>query len=231
MVWLDSSEEAHHEMKAHNNHGTYFTVQYLSILEFLGSNAEAKTLAEEAKTVRVGPQIRKDGAQPYETARPISYYYSTFNLQGLMLLAMQAASHDVDLWHYSGEADAEAILKKKSKKEPKFDIGGTIEDAIRYVADYGVRDPSEWPYPDSGARPLTEVLKMARIASLVYGRDRWQKSIEDLTAKINEEGSGEGKRDDEDGDGGDGDAADEDSNVFICELGILSNGRLWHCFK
>ncbi|KAF9963372.1 hypothetical protein BGZ70_007461, partial [Mortierella alpina] len=179
MVWLDGSEEAHHEMKAHNNHGTYFTVQYLSILEFLGSNAEAKALAEEAKTVRVGPQIRKDGAQPYETARPISYYYSTFNLQGLMLLAMQAASHDVDLWHYSGQADAEAILKKMPKKEPKFEIGGTIEDAIRYVADY-------------------EVLKMARIASLVYGRDRWQKSIEDLTAKINEGGSGNGKREDED---------------------------------
>ncbi|KAF9927396.1 hypothetical protein BGZ67_007539 [Mortierella alpina] len=233
MVWLDSSEEAHHEMKARNNHGTYFTVQYLSILEFLGSNAEAKALAEEAKIVRVGPQIRKDGAQPYETERPISYYYSTFNLQGLILLAMQAASHDVDLWHYSGLADAEAI-QKKSKKEAKFDIGGTIEDAIRYIADYGVRDPSEWPYPDSGARPLIEVLKMARIASLVYGRDRWQKSIEDLTAKINEGASGEdksGDEDSEDGDGGDGGATDEDSNVFICELGILSHGRLWHCFK
>ncbi|KAF9570694.1 hypothetical protein EC968_001478 [Mortierella alpina] len=233
MVWLDNSDEAHHEMKARNNHGTYYTVQYLSILEFLGSNAEAKALAEEAKTVRVGPQIRKDGAQPYETERPISYYYSTFNLQGLILLAMQAASHDVDLWHYRGQADP--AKQKKETKGLKFEVGGTIEDAIRYVADYGVRDPSEWPYPDSGSRPLIEVLKMARIASLVYGRDKWQKSIADLTAKINEEGPGEeDKREDEDsedGDGGDGGAADEDSNVFICELGILSKGRLWHCFK
>ncbi|KAF9291076.1 hypothetical protein BGZ68_005172 [Mortierella alpina] len=237
MMWLDTSDEAHHEMKAHNNHGTYYTIQYLSILEFLGSNAEAKALAEEAKTVRVGPQIRKDGAQPYETARPISYYYSTFNLQGLILLAMQAASHDVDLWHYSAQADAEAG-GKKPKKEPDFELGGTIEDAIRYVADYGVRDPSEWPYPDSGARPLTEVLKMARIASLVYGRDRWQNMIENLTAKINEGASGGRKKksggDEEGGDGDsstEGGAADEDSNVFICELGILSKGRLWHCFK
>ncbi|KAF9959302.1 hypothetical protein BGZ72_009879 [Mortierella alpina] len=238
MVWLDSSDEAHHEMKAHNNHGTYFTVQYLSILEFLGSNAEAKAFAEEAKTVRVGPQIRKDGAQPYETARPISYYYSTFNLQGLILLAMQADSHDVDLWNYRGQPEDS---KKKSKKEPEFEVGGTIEDAIRYVADYGVRDASEWPYPDSGDRPLTEVLKMARIASLVYGRERWQEAIKKLEDKINEgdsdEDEDESKSEGDSGDGTDGDSsatdgrADEDSNVFICELGILSKGRLWHCFK
>ncbi|KAF9929039.1 hypothetical protein BGZ67_006614 [Mortierella alpina] len=192
MVWLDNSIQANQEKNAHNNHGTYFTVQYLSILEFLGRDAEAKALSEESRTVRVGPQIRKDGAQPHETIRPISYFYSTFNLQGLILLAMQADSHGVDLWHHRGPVTT-SVIRVNSRKSVDIEVGGgTIEDAILYLADYGVKDLSEWPYPDSGTRSLSDVLKMARVASLIYGRDRWQEAIENLEAKIDEAIPGEG---------------------------------------
>ncbi|CAO3565982.1 unnamed protein product [Mortierella alpina] len=247
-VWLDQSIQANQEKNAHNNHGTYFTVQYLSILEFLGRDTEAKALAEESRTVRVGPQIRKDGAQPHETIRPISYFYSTFNLQGLILLAMQADSHGVDLWHHRGP-ETTGLIRVNSKKSVEIEVGGgTIEDAILYLADYGVRDLSEWPYPDSGTRSLSDVLKMARVASLIYGRDRWQEPIENLEAKIDEAIPGEGSS--EGGEEGDSTATtttetkdgvatahaavaadDGDPNGFMCELGILSKGTLWHCYK
>ncbi|KAF9956142.1 hypothetical protein BGZ70_010031 [Mortierella alpina] len=249
MVWLDHSIQANQEKNAHNNHGTYFTVQYLSILEFLGRDTEAKALAEESRTVRVGPQIRKDGAQPHETIRPISYFYSTFNLQGLILLAMQADSHGVDLWHHRGPVTT-GLIRVNSKKSVEIEVGGgTIEDAILYLADYGVKDLSEWPYPDSGTRSLSDVLKMARVASLIYGRDRWQEPIENLEAKIDEAIPGEGSS--EGGEEGDSTATttttetkdgvattraavatdDGDPNGFMCELGILSKGTLWHCYK
>ncbi|KAF9959303.1 hypothetical protein BGZ72_009880 [Mortierella alpina] len=248
MVWLNSSIQANQEKNAHNNHGTYFTVQYLSILEFLGRDVEAKLLSEESKTIRVGPQIRKDGAQPHETIRPISYFYSTFNLQGLILLAMQADSHGVDLWHHRGPVTS-GLIRVNSKKSVEIEVGGgTIEDAIRYLADYAVRDLSEWPYPDSGTRSLSDVLKMARVASLVYGRARWQEAIENLEAKIDEATPGE--RSAEGGEEGDSTATpttetkdggapahaavasdDGDPNGFMCELGILSKGTLWHCYK
>ncbi|KAF9291077.1 hypothetical protein BGZ68_005173 [Mortierella alpina] len=249
ITWLDNSIQANQEKNAHNNHGTYFTVQYLSILEFLGRDAEAKALAEESRTVRVGPQIRKDGAQPHETIRPISYFYSTFNLQGLILLAMQADSHGVDLWHHRGPVTT-GLIRINSKKSVEIEIGGgTIEDAILYLADYGVKDISEWPYPDSGTRSLSDVLKMARVASLIYGRDRWQEAIENLEAKIDEAIPGEGST--EGGEEGDSTATtttetetkggaspahavasdDGDPNGFMCELGILSKGTLWHCYK
>ncbi|KAF8923837.1 hypothetical protein BGZ47_004436, partial [Haplosporangium gracile] len=102
LEWVDGSPEATQERNARNNHGTYFTVQYISILEFLGRNEEATAMAEDAKDRRVGSQIRRDGAQPHETIRPISYFYSTFNLQGLMMLSMQAEAHGVDLWNHKG---------------------------------------------------------------------------------------------------------------------------------
>ncbi|KAG0198481.1 hypothetical protein BGX28_008061 [Mortierella sp. GBA30] len=247
--WIDDSFQANQEKNAHNNHGTYFTVQYISILEFLGRNAEAKALSEESKDVRVGPQIRKDGAQPHETIRPISYFYSTFNLQGLLLLAMQADSHGVDLWRHKGPVE-DKIIRVNSRLSVPIEVGGgTIEDAIRYIADYGVRDLSEWPYPDSGSRNMRDVLKMARVASLIYGREGWQEAIENLEAKIDEAIPGEGTGAGGEEEGGSSTtesktatgggatrhaapAVDEgDPNGFICELGILSKGTLWHCYK
>ncbi|KAF9301401.1 hypothetical protein BGZ74_006758 [Mortierella antarctica] len=230
LVWMDASVQANQEKNAHNNHGTYFTVQYLSILEFLGRDADAKAMAEDAKSFRVGPQIREDGAQPHETIRPISFFYSTFNLQGLILLAIQADAHGVSLWNHRGPVEDKTIRINSSKSVPIKVGGGSIEDAIRYLSLYAVRDPSEWPYADSGTRNERDVLKMARIAALVYGKDKWEELIENLEAKVDESQSDEG------GEGGEGAkvtaaAEDGEPNGFICELGVLSKGTLWHCYK
>ncbi|KAF9359383.1 hypothetical protein BGX34_008412 [Mortierella sp. NVP85] len=223
--WLNLSPQANQEKNARNNHGTYFTVQYVSILEFLGRNEEAREVMLDAKQKRIGSQIRKDGAQPHETARPISFFYSTFNLQGLMQLAIQADTHGVDLWHYKGPYE-KPMVRVNSKVSYQIEVGGaTIEDAIRYLAIYAVKDVSEWPYPDSGTRSVSDVLKMAKMAALVYGQDRWQELIDNLEAKLddaftNEEGDDEEKA-----------TSDGDPNSFICELSVLSKGQLWNCYK
>ncbi|KAF9359994.1 hypothetical protein BGX26_010831 [Mortierella sp. AD094] len=226
MKWVDESPQATQERNARNNHGTYFAVQYISILEFLGRNDEAKAMLEEAKVKHVGSQIRDDGAQPHETFRPISFFYSTFNLQGMVLLGIQGMTHDVDLWHHKGPIE-EGVVRVNAKTSYNARVGGgTIEDAIRYISEYGVRDLSEWPYVDTGTRNLQDVLKMAKMASVIYGSDRWQEQIENLEAKIDEQiPEGEGT--------GEAEAAAEagDPNSFICDLGVLSKGNLWHCYK
>lgn len=227
LEWIDASPEATQERNARNNHGTYFTVQYISILEFLGRNEEAIAMAKDAKDRRVGSQIRRDGAQPHETIRPVSYFYSTFNLQGLMMLSMQAESHGVDLWSHKGPIELKTMRLNGLQKPVDVEVGGgTIEDAVRYLADYGSRDISEWPYPDAGERSLKDVLKMARAASLIYKSDFWPELIERLEDKLSETAvQGEGK--------GDGEAVVEDGepNGFLCELGFLSKASLWHCYR
>ncbi|KAG0288987.1 hypothetical protein BGZ96_007342 [Linnemannia gamsii] len=227
LEWINASPEATQERNAHNNHGTYFTVQYISILEFLGRNEEATAMAKDAKDRRVGSQIRRDGAQPHETIRPVSYFYSTFNLQGLMLLSMQAESHGVDLWNHKGPIESKTMRLNGLQKPVDVEVGGgTIEDAVRYLADYGSRDISEWPYPDAGGRSLKDVLSMARTASLIYKSDFWPELIERLEDKLGETAvQGEGK--------GDGQAVVEDGepNGFLCELGFLSKASLWHCYR
>ncbi|KAF9432497.1 hypothetical protein BGZ76_010704 [Entomortierella beljakovae] len=227
LEWVDGSVQAQQEKNARNNHGTYFTVQEIAILEFLGRNDEAKTILENCKDKRIGSQIREDGAQPHETFRPISFFYSTFNLQGLMMLGIQAQTHNVDLWHYKGAIES-GTIRVNAKVSYNVTVGGgTIEDAIRYVSEYAVKDLSEWPYPDTGSRNLADVLKMARMASVIYGRDKWLVHIENLEAKIDEETPDEAS---EEGEGGEK-IERGDPNSFICDLGILSNGKLWHCYK
>ncbi|KAG0054784.1 hypothetical protein BGZ83_010460 [Gryganskiella cystojenkinii] len=255
--WIDGSVQANQERKALNNHGTYFSVQYISILEFLGRTEQVKQHCEEAKETRIRPQLQFDGAQPHETARPISFFYSTFNLQGLMLLAMQAEVHGVDLWHYKAPMEEKMVnLNKKTQRFLKMG-GATIEDAVWYLSDYAVRDVSEWPYPDSGTRSLSDVLKMARVANLVYGQNQkpWKEMTRKLERKIEEEKraeeeteeedtdegeeskdevEGKGKNDSEDGaEGGEGASNSEEGELsgFLCELGILSKATLWHCYK
>ncbi|GJJ74678.1 hypothetical protein EMPS_07036 [Entomortierella parvispora] len=248
--WIDSSVQAEQERNAKNNHGTYFSVQYVAILEFLGLTKEAKQYCEEAKETRLRPQLQHNGAQPHETARPISFFYSTFNLQGLMLLAMQAEAHGVDLWHYKAPKE-ELVVHFNKKTSKKLKMGGaTIEDAVWFVSDYATRDLSEWPYPDSGTRDLPDVLKMAKIAKLVYGQGNrpWKKMIVKLEEKIlqdklekeaNEADQDEDKdnnvaedEDEEKKEAKDEEADDnEDTNGFLCELGVLSKGSLWHCYK
>lgn len=225
LEWIDASPEATRERNARNNHGTYFTVQYISILEFLGRDEEATAMAEDAKERRVGSQIRRDGAQPHETIRPISYFYSTFNLQGLMMLSMQAESHGVDLWNYKGPIEFKTMQLNGMKKLVDVEVGGgTIEDAVRYLADYGSRDVSEWPYPDVGGRSLRDVWKMARAASLIYNSDFWPDLIQRLETKIGETILAEGKSD------GEAVVDDGEPNGFLCELGFLSKASLWHCY-
>ncbi|KAF9136216.1 hypothetical protein BGW39_003661 [Mortierella sp. 14UC] len=228
LEWIDASPEATQERNARNNHGTYFTVQYISILEFLGRNEKARAMAEDAKEKRVGSQIRRDGAQPHETIRPISFFYSTFNLQGLMMLSMQAESLGVDLWNHKGPIEFKTMRLKGLQKPADVEVGGgTIEDAVRYLADYGSRDVSEWPYPDSGRRSLRDVLKMARAAGLIYKSDDWPELIARLEDKIQETTAAV-----QSGGDGDGEAVVEDGepNGFLCELGFLSKASLWHCY-
>ncbi|KAF9583649.1 hypothetical protein BGW38_008945 [Lunasporangiospora selenospora] len=200
--WMHSSVQANQERNAHNNHGTYYSVQYISILEFLGRTADARAQAEDAKS-------------------------------GMMLLAMQADTFGVDLWHHVGPVEEKEIRVNSKKTIPIKVGGGTIEDATKYLSEYAIKDPSEWPYPDSGTRNIRDVLKMARVASLVYGQDRWQGLIESLEAKLDEVASGSGEH----GEGAEGEGKghnapdDGDPNGFVCELGILSKGSLWHCYK
>ncbi|ORY07752.1 chondroitin AC/alginate lyase, partial [Basidiobolus meristosporus CBS 931.73] len=131
MTWLDESELGFLERTSHNNHATYFDVQYMAIALFLGRDDLASKVALNATSCRIDTQISPEGAQPHETLRATSWFYSIFNLNGLFHLAALSAKVGVDLYHYKGAS------------------GQSIKRALDYLLPYSLNQ-STWPYPNVG---------------------------------------------------------------------------------
>jgi hypothetical protein len=125
--WLTTSKIGQGEGAASNNHGTYYDGQAVALALFTGKTEAAKKILLAARTKRIAGQIRPDGRMPRELGRTLSFSYSTFNLQALMILADLGKSAGVDLWHYQ-TSDGRSILK-----------------ATEFMAIYA--DPARhWPY-------------------------------------------------------------------------------------
>ncbi|ORY97962.1 alginate lyase domain-containing protein, partial [Syncephalastrum racemosum] len=98
--WLRESPNGQFEQSAHNNHGTFYDVQLASLYLFLGDKHNAREVINNATALRIAPQISTTGEQYQETARPFSWFYSIFNLQGLIRLAEIGRQVGVDLYTY-----------------------------------------------------------------------------------------------------------------------------------
>jgi hypothetical protein len=99
--WMRTSPIGVDEADEFNNHGTWYDVQTVSIALFTGQDDLAKQILEEQTKKRIASQLAKDGSQPHELARTVSWNYSVMNLQGFFQLAALGESVGVDLWNYT----------------------------------------------------------------------------------------------------------------------------------
>ena len=88
------------EADEHNNHGTWYDVQTVSMALFTGQSDLAKEILEQQTKKRISTQLDTSGAQPHELARTVSWNYSIMNLQGFFQLAALSDRVGVDLWNY-----------------------------------------------------------------------------------------------------------------------------------
>jgi hypothetical protein len=161
--WLATSREAAAERDAANNHGTWFDVQEVSLLLYLGKDREAQEVCKRARQKRIARQIEPDGRQPLEEARADGFSYSVFNLNALTLLATLARRVDVDLWHYR-TAD-----------------GRSIRQALDYLAAY--TDPEKpWPHHQLNALKRSSLLPTLVRAVAVYGDEAFGAALRRLPA-------------------------------------------------
>ncbi|RIB11521.1 alginate lyase domain-containing protein, partial [Gigaspora rosea] len=106
-IWFSTSKLGRIEGKAVNNHGTFYDVQAIFLLEYLGRNDEAKEYTQISLKNRIDKGILPSGEQLHETARPTSWFYSIFNLQGLFMLAERCDHFGCKIkgrsgWNYEG---------------------------------------------------------------------------------------------------------------------------------
>jgi len=153
--WLWQSPNGQLEFSSLNNHGTYYDIHYSSLLIFLGRNDEAKIYLQNC-TNRIDMQIRATGQQPFETARPFSFFYSGFNIIGLFELADLASRVGVNLYNYTNPSGGS--------------MKGALDFLLPYIPETFNTSASSWPFVNTGSFNVTyDLVAVLQQAYVVYG--------------------------------------------------------------
>lgn len=102
LTWLTTSELGKKGALQENNHGSWYFFQVVALAHYLG---ETDLLTEQLAKVKhsFDHQFDKEGKQPHELKRTRSFFYSTFNLKPLGIIAHIAKQNGVDVWHHETE--------------------------------------------------------------------------------------------------------------------------------
>jgi hypothetical protein len=142
--WLLTSTHGKEEGRTKNNHAVWYDVQLASFALFVGDEAVARRILEQAGPNRIATQIEPDGRMPQELARTKSFGYTHMNLRGFLHLARLAEHVEVDLWHF------------------RTDDGRSIEAALNWFEPF-VAGRAKWTHPQITAFDPKD-------ASLLYRR-------------------------------------------------------------
>lgn len=144
--WLLTSKNGVDEDNYFNNHGTWYDVQVVGIMQYLGKKEEAVQRLENKTRARIASQIEPDGSQPHELARTKALGYSTMNLRGFLHLVKLGRNVGVDLWSFS------------------TDEGRSIRKALEFLKPYVIRE-KEWNYQQLGS--MDDALENTKIDFLM----------------------------------------------------------------
>ncbi|MHC4425945.1 MAG: alginate lyase family protein [Planctomycetota bacterium] len=161
LKWLRTSSHGLGEEKKHNNHGTWYDAQVVSLALFTGQNDIARAILEQVKTRRIDKHIQPDGRQPHELARTKSVGYSMMNLDGFFRLATMGEKLGIDLWHYQSRD------------------GRSIRKALDFLAPYA--DPkNKWPYKQIAWFEPAALFSLLRRGSIAYDDDKYEAVIKKI---------------------------------------------------
>ncbi len=163
LEWMRTSPIGTDEADEHNNHGTWYDVQTVSIALFLEKKALAKKILEEQTIPRIESQLKPDGSQPHELARTLSWNYSQMNLKGFFELARLAENVDINLW----------TMETPGGKSLKKAFGWMLPFADENAA---------WSYKQIKHRDVKGFAELARLAAPHYP----DMNVQALLAKNND---------------------------------------------
>jgi hypothetical protein len=158
LQWMLDSKNGRDEAAAKNNHGTYYDVQVVSFVLFLGKKDLAMRVLQQARQKRIATQIEPDGRQPLELARTKAWGYSNGNLDGLMLLATLGERVNVDLWNF------------------QTPDGRGIRKALDFLTPVALGE-QKWQYQELGGVKPESLFPLMRRAAKVYQDKQYQSSM------------------------------------------------------
>lgn len=157
--WLLTSDLGHHELKAKNNHGSWYAAQVVGVCLFVDRLDEAKQAIRRVRDERIPNSIMADGSQPEELARTKTLHYSLFNLSALATLSRFGEHLDSDIWHHQTER------------------GAGLKTALEFITPY-LANPEDWQYPEMGEFALSDRQSQTLLlVSNIYESDKLAEAL------------------------------------------------------
>lgn len=153
LKWMQTSDIGKDESDEKNNHGTYYDVQIIAYSIFAGKPEIARKQIEVTKQ-RIKDQTEKDGSQPLELARTLSWNYTNMNLLGFFTIARLAENVQIDLWNYQTED------------------GKSIKKAFEWLLPF-VKDEKAWAHQQIKPRTFGQTIKLFQIAAQKYNKTEY----------------------------------------------------------
>ena len=126
--WLNTHPYGIDEMKAKNNHGSWWHAQVAVYASLVGDKEILVMCRDHFKSMLLPTQMADNGSLPLELERTKPYSYSLFNLDALAWLAWILPNTPDNLWQYS-LPDGRGLMK-----------------GINFMIPF-MKDKSKWPYP------------------------------------------------------------------------------------
>ena len=164
LKWLRTSKHGLGEEKKHNNHGTWYDVQVVSLALFTGREDPARMILMRVKHLCIDKHIEPDGRQPHELARTKSLSYSVMNLDGFFRLALMGEKVGVDLWRYESED------------------GRSIRKALDFLAPYAKAE-KKWPDKQISPYEPANLFSLLRRGAIAYNDNRYEDLISQIPPK------------------------------------------------
>jgi hypothetical protein len=166
LKWMQTSDIGKDESDEKNNHGTYYDVQIIAYSIFSDNPQSARKQIEITKQ-RIKEQIEKDGSQPLELARTLSWNYTNMNLLGFFTIARLAENLQIDLWNYQTED------------------GRSIKKGFEWLLPF-VKDEKSWTYQQIKPRKFEQTIKLFEIAAQKYNKTEYLELAKKLENKEHE---------------------------------------------
>lgn len=103
--WMQTSPIGLSELRAQNNHGTWYDAQRLALALYIDSTDLAKKISANVKQ-RLDQQMDAEGKFPREMERTIALHYNLFDLEAFYLVATMSEKLGIDLWTYRSPSGA-----------------------------------------------------------------------------------------------------------------------------
>ncbi|MGB6034511.1 MAG: alginate lyase family protein [Bacteroidota bacterium] len=159
LEWLTDSDMGRDAKMIWNRFGTVYDVQVVTCALFLNQELLARRVVEASKDERIKRHIRRDGRQPYELEREITFSNSVESVGYLFQLATMAERLGIDLWNHTAVG------------------GGSIRKALDFVAPYA-DSTRVWPYILEVRPPLLVPLLLQ--GSVAYDDDEYGRLLRRL---------------------------------------------------